>query len=298
MASWPQTVLTPFLRVASYYPPPLWVMRAAMEAVSYGFFLWHRPGETINLGDVAAEWLVPADCDPRRVLLYLHGGGFTTCSVNTHRELTCLLAHGLGLRALSVGYRLAPESPFPAAQDDALAAYCWLLGHGYAPSEIVVAGDSAGGGLAVSMLVRARDAGMPMPALLVLLSPWVDLAMRGESYRRNAHSDPYVRPAVMAEFARMYAGDRPLDDPGVSPLYAPLHGLPPMFVQASRSEPMLDDSLALAERIQVCGGDATVDLFDDAMHDFQAMALVMPEARQAQQHIAAWARDRLAAQVR
>jgi epsilon-lactone hydrolase len=161
----------------------------------------------VDAGGVRAEWIVPPGAEAERVLLYLHGGGYVLCSVSTHRDLISRIARAAGVRALGVDYRLAPEHPFPAAVEDATTAYRWLVSHGTAPEHIAIAGDSAGGGLTLATLVALRDAGDPLPAAAVCLSPWVDLEGTGASHTTKAAADPFVHKEMTEFLAQQYLGN-------------------------------------------------------------------------------------------
>lgn len=208
--------------------------------------------ERTTLGGVPAEQLVTAASNPQRALLYLHGGAYVVGSPTTHRALAAHLAHAVGAVGHVLDYRLAPEHPYPAAVDDALAAYRALLGTGLRPDQVVVAGDSAGGGLSVALALRARAVGVPLPAALGLVSPWVDLGLTGLDERVD---DPLLSRGWLELGAAAYAGDD-RDRPEVSPLYADLAGLPPTFVQAASDEIILGD----VERFVAAARDAGVEV--------------------------------------
>jgi acetyl esterase/lipase len=234
--------------------------------------------ERVDADGVPCQWAVPDGADPGRVLLYFHGGGYCFCSVNSHRKVAGHLAKAAGCRALSVGYRLAPEHPHPAALVDALIAYRWLLARGVDASQVAVGGDSAGGGLAAALLLRLRDEGLSPPAAGVLLSPWVDLAMTGESLASRADVDVRQDPAGTSWCARLYLGGHDPRDPYASPLYGDLTGLPPLYIQAGDWDILVDDSHRLAEKARGCGVDVRLDLFPEMLHAHQLWAGNMPEA--------------------
>ncbi len=233
--------------------------------------------QPVDLHGVPAEWIESAHPGPG-VILYLHGGAYALGSVNVHRELVARLASAAGIRALAINYRLAPEHPFPAALDDTLAAYQWLLDQGYAPDQIVLAGDSAGGGLALAALVALREAGQPLPAAAVCLSPWVDLALRGDSIHQNASRDPILDPHSLAKYAGYYAGDLDPASPFVSPLYADLQGLPPLLIHVGANEILLDDATRLAERARQAGDEVSLETWEGMFHVFQIIPF-LPETR-------------------
>ena len=201
----------------------------------------------VDAGGVPGEWSLAPGSDTARVLLYFHGGGYCSGSIESHRRLVTEAGRTVGVRTLAVAYRLAPEHPFPAAPDDAFAVWCWLRGQGYAAHDIMVAGDSAGGGLALNLVCRLRAARAPLPAALWLISPWTDLTMSGASLVTRDAVDPLIHHAYLEELAAAYvpAGmDR--RDPRVSPLFGDLAGLPPMLIQVGSAETLLDDTVRLA----------------------------------------------------
>lgn len=224
-------------------------------------------------------------------MLYLHGGGFVSGSPVTHRPITASLARSTRRRVFSLDYRLAPEHRYPAALDDALAAYRWLLERGDAVHPLVLAGDSAGGGLVLSTLVRVRDAGLPLPAAAVCLSPWADLAGTGESIRSNDGRCAMFRPQNITDFAGAYLGDASPVDPFASPVFADLAGLPPLLLQVGATELLLDDSRRVHEKIQRAGGTSRLEVFDGVFHGWQMLSGIMPEANAALQQVAAFVRE-------
>jgi len=235
---------------------------------------------------VAAEWVLPAGTAPRRTLLYLHGGAYLFCSPRTHRGITAFLARAIPARVLVPDYRLAPEHPFPAALDDALACVRWLAGSGMAAGELVVAGDSAGGGLALAAQLALRDAGEALPGRAALLSPWVDLAATGDSIRTNSDSDAWVYGDVVAPGATLYLGQTAANHPLASPLYADLKGLPPLLLHVSDSEVLLDDSTRLAERARAAGVSVTLRVWPGLPHVWQGFVPFIPEAASSLREIA------------
>lgn len=252
--------------------------------------------EAVDAGGVPAEWAVPEDGVRDGVILYFHGGGYFEGSIATHRRLVTALAVETGRRALSVGYRLAPEHPHPAAVEDALAAYRWLLGPaGERAGQVIVAGDSAGGGLSAALLVALRDSGDPLPAGAWLISPWTDLAGTGESLRTRADLDPMIDPANLLSTVAMYLPDGDTQRPTASPLYADLSGLPPLLVHVGEAEVLYDDATRLVQRAVEAGVDAELETWPDAFHVHQMMARLIPEADEAIARAAAWIDKRLSA---
>jgi acetyl esterase/lipase len=232
---------------------------------------------------VPGEWIErEAGGEPKgRTILYFHGGGYFFCSPQTHRAITVNLATRADARVLAPDYRLAPEHRFPAAVEDAVASYRGLLADGVPARNIVVGGDSAGGGLAIALLLSLREAGLALPTGAVLFSPWTDLAATGESLRRNDKSDAMFRGHRVAENARIYLGDTPATHPLASPLYADLKGLPPLFIQASDSEILLDDSVRLAEKAAKAGVSVSFRAWRKLPHVWQYFAPMLPEGRAA-----------------
>lgn len=247
----------------------------------------------VDAGGVPAEWVdAPGDRrDP--VILYLHGGAYTVGSVRSHRALVARLAAACGARGLTVDYRLGPEHPFPAAVDDAVAAYRWLLGGGVEPGRVVVAGDSAGGGLTVATLLALRDQGDPPPAGGVCISPWTDLACTGESMTSRAAEDPMVQRDGLLDMAAAYLAGQDPRAPLASPLYAELRDLPPLLVHVGTAETLLDDATRLAGRAREAGVAVELEVWDDMIHVWHAFAPLLPEADEAIARIGEWVRGRL-----
>lgn len=235
----------------------------------------------VNAGGVPAEWIAAPESDAARAALYLHGGGYIIGSVRTHRGLMAGLSASAGARVLGLEYRLAPEHPFPAAVEDAVAAYHWLLQQGYAPERLAIAGDSAGGGLAVAAGVAARYLGLPLPAALVCFSPWTDFEGLGESMTAKAEVDPLVGRDNLEVFGGLYLNGRDRRAPLAAPLYADLRGLPPMLVQVGECETLLDDSTRLAAAAKDAGVPVELDIWPDMIHVWQLFAPILPEGRQA-----------------
>lgn len=232
------------------------------------------------------EWLEPLQTSahaalPARTILYLHGGGYYFCSPQSHRSLVFELAMRANARTFSLDYRLAPEHRFPAALDDALAAYRRLLADGAPAQSIVIAGDSAGGGLALATLVALRDAGDPLPAGALLFSPWTDLAATGETICSNDGLDPMFSGPAIARAAQVYLGETPATHPYASPLYADLRGLPPLFMQAGSTEVLLDDARRVADNARAAGVPVEFDVWPKMPHVWQIFAPFIPEAGQA-----------------
>jgi acetyl esterase/lipase len=238
--------------------------------------------ENIKNDVVSGLLMVAPDVDDQQIILYLHGGGYALGSSLTHRELGWRLSAAAGMRLFLLDYRRAPEHPYPAAVDDAVAAYKWLLESGFSPSSISVAGDSAGGGLTVAMLLVLRNEGVALPKTAVLLSPWLDLTHSSGTFVSNETADLILSAARLREFADWYLGDKAsADDPLISPIFADLHGLPPMLIQVGDMEMLLDDSITFAEKAQAAGVDATLDVWEEMFHVWHAIAAIIPEAQEA-----------------
>lgn len=232
----------------------------------------------VSLGTAKGEWVTPSTIESHRVILYFHGGGYCFGSAEARRPLVAQIAEAAGARALSIDYRLAPEHPFPAALDDAISAYRWLLGKGTSPQGIVLAGDSAGGGLALSACMALRDGGAPLPAAVVGLSPWTDLSMSGWSMLRKANSDPSVTYHTLAVCARHYLKSTNPTNPFASPLFGDFHNLPPLLIHVGRNEILLDDATRISDKADAAGINASVEVFDGMAHVFQQYAN-LPETK-------------------
>lgn len=249
--------------------------------------------ESVRIGGVAAEWVYFPETPDENVLVYFHGGGYVFGGPDSHRDIAWRLAKELGIRVLNVDYRLAPESPFPAAIEDATAVYRALLDEGRSPGSIVLAGDSAGGGLSTALMVNIRNLGMPQPAAAALLSPWADLAMTGESMQRNASADPMLSPDAISRFAAFYLQDSDARAPLASPVFADLSGLPPVYIVVGSTEVLLSDSETLAHKITAAGGSATLKVWPKMPHVFPVFAALVPEGKSAITDIATFLRQHL-----
>jgi acetyl esterase/lipase len=242
---------------------------------------------------VAAEWLEGPGARADRAILYLHGGGYVLGGVNSHRDLIARLSAAAGARALGIDYRLAPEHPFPAAVEDAVGAYRFLLDEGVTPQHIAIAGDSAGGGLTAATLLAIRDRGLPLPAAAALLSPWVDLEGTGESMNGGISDDPMVSKALVALMAPAYLNGASARDPLASPLHANLRGLPPLLIQVGRRELLLDDSTRLALAAQRAGVRVTLQVWPGMIHVWQIFASELEEGREAIARIGEFLREHI-----
>ncbi|MBN9388162.1 MAG: alpha/beta hydrolase [Chloroflexi bacterium] len=235
--------------------------------------------EPFDAKGVTGDWVSMPGVATNRVLLYLHGGGYVMGSARTHRDLAARFFQAAGVRVAVPNYRLAPENPFPAALEDATAVYGWLLEQGYKPEHIAFCGDSAGGNLAVVTLLALREAGKPLPAAAILLSPWTDLTLSGESVKTKSEVDPMIKLGDAKEQFAYYVGNHDPANPLISPIFAELHGLPPLLIHVGSDEVLLDDSVRLAEQAQAAGTEAQLKVWDGMWHVFQSLASMLPEGR-------------------
>lgn len=240
--------------------------------------------ESVDAGGVPAEWIRAPGAGADRAILYLHGGGYVIGSINTHRELASRFSRVSGAGALAIDYRLAPEHPFPAAVEDATAAYRWLLSQGIEASRVAVAGDSAGGGLTLATLLALRDAGDPLPAAGVCLSPWTDLEGTSSSAQPGGADDPLLNLEGLQEMGRQYAAGN-LRTPLAAPLYADYTGLSPLLIQVGTRELLLDDATRVAEKAKAAGVDVTLDAWEGLIHVWQIFGPAIPESVQALEKI-------------
>lgn len=264
-------------------------MRAGMVASTAPM----RPSETVtlgagDLGGVRAQTLTPETVDGERTLLYFHGGGYVLGTPETHTGMVSYIAEAMRATCWSMDYRLAPEDPFPAAIEDGVKAYAALLETGVSPDRIIIAGDSAGGGTSVATALKARDDGLPMPAGLALLSPWVNLTCEGWSYTARAEADPMVTDAGIKRMAGIYLNGADATHPYASPVHADLSGLPPMLVQVGPDELLLSDSVMLAERAGAGQVAVTLEIWPQMFHVFQALYPFMSDSRKAIARIGEW----------
>jgi acetyl esterase/lipase len=249
--------------------------------------------EPVSAGKIPAEWIVPEGAPGQDVLFYLHGGGYCIGSIITHRSMVSHIAAAANTRALLIDYRLAPENPFPAAVEDSTAAYEWLLSRGIAAGNIIIAGDSAGGGLTVATLMSLREKQVPLPAAAVLISPWVDLAVTGDSIISKADIDPMVTKEALMEYAEAYLGDTEPRAPLASPLYGDLDGLPPMLLHVGSAEILLDDAVRIADRAKKAGVEVILNTAEDMCHVWHLFSSMLPEAMAAIEEVAQFMRKHL-----
>jgi epsilon-lactone hydrolase len=247
--------------------------------------------EPADADGVPAEWVTAAGVTGERVVLFFHGGAYHMGSPASLRSMLAQLSAATQARVLSAGYRLAPEHPFPAAVDDALIVYRWLIACGTDARQIVISGNSSGGGLALAALVALRDAGDPPPGAAVVMSPWTDLDLAGESLRTRAAADVLLTPDGAREAADWYLAGQDPRHPYASPLYADLRGLPPILIQAGDAEILRDDSTRFAAAARAAGVDVTLEVWDEMPHVWHAFAGLLPEADQAVNRIGGWLRE-------
>ena len=244
--------------------------------------------EPVTLEGVGGLKFTPADANPKRALLYFHGGGYVLGSASTHKPMVSHLASAMQAVAFSMDYALAPEAPFPGALNDGVSAYKGLLEAGFDAKNIIIAGDSAGGGLTLATAMKIQDEGLTLPAGLGLLSPWVNLENTGWSYEAKATSDPMVDHERLSEMATAYLDGQPRATPYASPLHGDLKGLPPIYIQTGAEEVLLSDSTSLAERAGAAGVYVTLEIWPDMIHVFQYFHAMLSDGREAISRMGAW----------
>jgi acetyl esterase/lipase len=268
-------------------------MRAGMDAAPP----YPKPDDiewsSVDAGGVAAEWTTASDSLEERVLVYFHGGGYVLGSAAGHRGMCSNLARATRSRVLNVDYRLAPEAPFPAAVEDAVRAYRFVLEQGVDPANVAIGGDSAGGGLTLALLVALRDAGEPLPGAAVALSPWVDMTMSSDSIQSKGDEDPMLTPVTLDVLANAYLGGADPKSPTASPLWADLSGLPPLLIQVGTAELLLDEGRRLAETATEAGVEVTFEAWDEMIHVWHLFADMVPEARDAVARIGSYLEEKL-----
>ncbi len=248
--------------------------------------------EPTDADGITAEFITAPGANPKQVVLYLHGGGYVIGSIQSHRYLMQNVSRAAGARTLGIDYRRAPEHPFPAALDDAVSAYRWLLKQGYAPAHIAIAGDSAGGGLTLATLLQLRDLGEPLPAAGVLISPWADLTGTAPSVAERAAIDPCVSPAGLAKMAGYYLNGTDGENPLASPVFAQMHGLPPLLIHVGGREILYDDSLTIARKAKAAGVDVTFVEEPDLFHVWHAYAPMLEEAQASVEQIGVFLKEK------
>lgn len=239
--------------------------------------------EELTYAGIPAMWFTPEGYSKSKTILYLHGGGYVMGSVNTHRALIARIARASNCKAIGVDYRKAPENPFPAAIEDALAVYKQLLEDGY--ENIVIMGDSAGGGLSLVLLQLIKKYKLPKASCAVLLSPWTDLTMSGDSIQSKKDVDPLIQPHLLDIFSKRYYGNENPENPLISPLFADVKGFPPILIQVGGNETLLDDSTRMAQKLNKAGVKVKLDIFENMMHVWQYFGGLMPESNRAIEEI-------------
>jgi acetyl esterase/lipase len=291
MPSWQFRLIKTIFQLRRLFNPPTGTLdvkkeRAESEALAANFRTKFEPtGIPVNANEVPAEWITTPTTSANRVILFLHGGGYNSGSILSHRSLAANIAHAAKTRALIIDYRLAPEYLFPAAVEDAKAAYRWLLENQFRPEHIIIAGDSAGGGLALALLLSLRDEAQPLPAAAVCLSPWTNLTCTGESWETNRKKDIMLDPGALRESAELYLGESDPRTPLASPHYADLKGLPPILIQVGSDELLLSDATCFAEQAQAAGTNVTLQVWKGMQHEWHFAANILPEGRGAIEQI-------------
>jgi len=287
MLSWQVRVLEIYFRLQHAFAPKAGEVDVQKERVELdklgAMFKLPKGIKAVKelAGGVPAEWLIPPGVSNGRVVLYLHGGSYISGSPKSHRSLVANIAIASKARALTLDYRLAPEHPHPAAVEDAVAAYKWLINGQVDPKHLAIAGDSAGGGLAIALLVSLRDKNIPLPAACVCLSPWTDLAFTGETWKSKIAVDLIIYDYKELAFAQMFLAGIDPKTPLASPLYADLKGLPPLLVQVGTDEVLLADSTRLVDNAKKAGVNAVLDEWEKMQHVWQFAASFIPEGRRA-----------------
>lgn len=255
----------------------------------------HVAIEKKPIAGLYAEWYRPAGAQPGKLLLYLHGGAYTLGSCDSHRKLVTHMAKEGNIEAVMPEYRLAPEHPFPAGLDDALAVYKELLESGYNAADIVISGDSAGGGLSVATMLQLRHEGLPLPGAAILLSPFLDMSASGETMKTRADRDPWFRPDEIEVVVRYYCPNEDVRNPLLSPVFANVAGLPPTMIQVGDDEILLSDSTRFADKLRTADVDVALEVFPEMWHVFQLFVGKMPESKAAVKKIGAYIKERFPA---
>jgi monoterpene epsilon-lactone hydrolase len=238
--------------------------------------------EPLNAAGIPAEWISVPESKSSKIVLYFHGGGYIAGSIDSHRDLCIRIARASKTRVLLIDYRLAPEHLFPAALEDAIKVYQWLISSkGINSKKIIIAGESAGGGLTIATLIKLKNENINLPKAAICLSPFMDLAVTGDSVKTKAEIDPMVTKEDLEFCAKQYLGDQDRKNPFASPLYADLQDLPPLLIQVGSSEVLLDDSLRFVDRAKNAGAEVSLEVWDEMIHMFQLYAYVVPEGQEA-----------------
>jgi len=274
--------------IGSAFDPNLTMseIRIHMEkATKMAFLPAKTKVEKITINDIPSEWISGKNANEENVILYLHGGGYNTGSPSTHREFAAHVSNASHAKILLPDYRLAPENPFPAALEDALASYKWLLDNGYSNEKIAIAGESAGGGLTLATCLSVRDSGDPLPSSITCISPWTDLEMTGESVKTLEEIDPMLNLASIQIMASNYIDTNDSRSPFISPIHADFKDFPPMLIHVGSDEMLLDDSKRVSDKAKQDDINVTLRVYDNMWHFFHVFYRLMPEAKAATKEI-------------
>lgn len=278
-------------RMSGIDPHDIKAQRIAYDAFSENDPLPEVAGQAeLTMGGVQCLGLMPKGSSGDHIVLWLHGGGYVMGSSRSHKGLASQIAHHAGMSTVLPDYRLAPEHKFPAPLEDAVSVYQAVLGEGVKPQNVILAGDSAGGGLAVMTAMKLREEGVELPAGMLLLSPWVDMATSGWSIEAKAQRDPFVTRGSLQMRMQQYLGDKSMHDPAVDVLKADLRGLPPTMIQVGEAEILLSDSTSLAEKLGAAGVPVSLEIWPEMFHVFQARYKMLDHAGQAVERLGAWAK--------
>lgn len=254
--------------------------------------------ERLSLNGLPAAWMRSPQAAPERAILFLHGGGYVVGSIDSYRMLCGQMAGVLKTNLLIPEYRLAPEHPFPAALEDAQMAYRWLLEQGYRPENIVIAGDSAGGGLSLATVLALRESGTPLPAAVVCLSPWTDLTLSGQAHQTKAKTEAMLNSRGLREWAGFYTGTENPSNPLISPAYADYRGFPPLLIQVGSEEILLDDAQMAAEKARAAGVDVSLKIWPGMWHVWHILGEFVPESKAAIEEIGRFIESKAAQEIR
>lgn len=246
---------------------------------------------TIN--GIKSEWVTPNGADESKVLLYFHGGGYATGSINTHRALVSQIVKSAGIKALIIEYRLSPEDKYPAPIEDAASVYKWLLENGYSYERVAFGGDSAGGGVTIGTLLYLRDNNLPLPNCAIAMSPWLDHTMSGESYKTKSEIDPMLVAEGFPVWSSHYLGGADPKSAYASPIFQNLKGLPPIYIQVGDEEMLLDDSLRFGQKAKADGADVQVEVYPKKFHVFNGFWRILPKAREANRKLGEYLKKHL-----
>ena len=270
---------------------PIEQQRASVERLSKFYIMPLKVDiQPISIGDMYTEWIRPSNTRHDRAILYLHGGGYTIGSCNTHRSLAAWISVVSQVPALLIDYRLAPENPYPAALDDTIKAFHYLLDQGIKPEKIIIGGDSAGGGLAVAGTLLLRDKKEKLPGGIICISPWADLTMSGETMITCSKTDPFITRETSILHAGRYVGEHDPKSLLISPIFADLSGFPPMIIQVGEYEVLRSDAVRLSEKASQTGVDVTLEIWDGMWHVWHMLVGHIPESRRAIDKIGAFIR--------